>query len=397
MLFILTILSLTSYALILRKGMSTQNFFLVSLIYSYQFILLVSVYLSIPLDIFEDSDDPVLRFELARLNLLFFFSIYAGQLMESRVSRAFTSRKDFRQNGLPVQLLFFLLILIAVAQIIIMPPRVFSGEYSNEKPGYYFEYFTIFFCLYFSKASPKGLLKLAPFITFCLTCVLAGERLMLITAVSAYIYFLQPYKVTLKAFLILVGALFFILQIDSLRSGSQGSGLLNSFIFTEEVTHHGSLLYSSLVLLEYGSNSPVSISSLSNSFSFLLGLDESTQGFGLAEEIATFGRRGGGGFLPSYLVVLFGNVFGPIATLLSGVFIGVLIQAHAQGKKLGFVSLVFLAFSAHFIIYTPVLLLKPVIFALVISVFWSLFIQLQPLAAKPKPARLKGPHVSTES
>lgn len=377
MLFVLTILSLIFYLLILRKGRSAQNFFLISLLYSYQLILLLSVYLSIPLDIFEDSDDPRLRFEMARLNLWFFFAIYLGQHLEAKVGALFTTKQKILQQGIFVQILFLVLSGIVVAQFFVMPPRIFSGEYSNEKPGYYFEYFTIFFCLHFVKGEPKKWLQLAPFILFCSISILAGERLMLITAVSAYLYFNKPFSINLKSFAMLAVALILILQIDNLRSGSEGGSLIGSFIFSDEVTHHGSLLYSSLVLLEYANNTPVSLHSLSNSFSFLFGFDESTQGLGLAAEIASFGRRGGGGLLPSYLSVLFGSFFGPIATACVGLMLGVLIQAHSLGKKIGFISLVFLSFAAHFVIYTPVLILKPVFFASVIALAWSLATELQ--------------------
>lgn len=373
MLTFLSLSTLAVFAYIYYNARSVQAFVLLILLLSYQMVLLLSIYLDIPLDIFSASDDYVIRFSLAKLNLLFFVAVAVGAAIPVR--EHCKDRNPITINPSLGKIFFMVLCAIAIVEPFIMVPAAVSGNYSNDKPGYFFEYANILFALYFVSFKPKKFIMFFPFALHFIWCVLAGERMMILTAGFCLLFYVKPRKVTLKALFGFVIFGFAMLILDKLRSGSSDfSNLYSQFLYSGAVTHHGSLLYSSMVLLDFANSFQAGILKIFSGFSFIFGIDGSTSGTaGLAGELGSFGQRGGGGLISAYLPAVFGVYLGTAFSVTYAFFLGRILRRHSDGFVLSTTALVFVSFCIHTIVYTPVLALKPLIITLILLIMIKLF------------------------
>jgi hypothetical protein len=321
--------------------------------------------LEIPLDIYSDFDGSENRMKLAIANCIFFISIAVPLPININNFLKINIFKKFGYSRLNNGALYFFILCLVLIEPFILGFGTLTGNYSNDKPGYYYAYISVLIAIYYSTTKELNLVfKHMPNSLHILWAILAGERLMILTAILSILFSIKNTKIN---FTNIVGGIFVLIifvLIDVFRSeASIDGGFVNKFVFSGTVTHHGSLLYSSVFLVDYSNHLNFNFNQILNSIKFLVGLDGSTQGMGLAELLERYGKRGGGGFITSYFFALFGLTLGIIFTLVTGFFYGYLLEKFSKGFFLGPLELVFLTFSAHAFVYTPVLIFKPIIYA----------------------------------
>lgn len=333
---------------------------------------MVSTAVEIPLDIFTDYDTNDNRFFLLYLNCVFFLSLVIGVWISSQKLNVKTQKNIFRFSSSFIEKFFYMFILLIIAmEPIFFKFTLFSGGYDNEKPGYFFEYTTVLICIYYAYSKNISVVKRhLPNCLHMFFCILAGERMMMITAVGSLLFSIDRMSFRLKNIILMIAFVAALLFIDKFRSTADiDSGFLSKFLFDGVVTHHGSLLYSSLFIIDFSSTISHNLFDSFGAVLFLLGLDGSTQGLGFADQLEMYGRRGGGGLFTAFAIALFGHPFGIIFIVIIGVTLSRVLSKKNYGLKISPIELIFVSFIIHGMLYTPLLIVKPVICGVITTTF----------------------------
>jgi hypothetical protein len=346
-----------------------QGQVVLSFLISYQLVLLISTWIENPLDIFITYDTQSNRYILINLNLLFYLGLVVG-VWRSKLSPIMQPLiVSTKFNKFIIDTLFYYLIItIVLSELFFFKITIFGGSYDNDKPGYFFEYITVMMCIYYQFTLKSSFYKKHfPNLLHMTFCLLAGERMMLITSALCLLYSLDKISLSLRRILYVFLFVLLLLVIDGMRSmGDVESGFISKFIFDGEVTHHGSLLYSSLLIVDYASSVSHNLYSMFDSTLFILGLDGSTQGLGKADLFDSYGKRGGGGLYTAFSVALFGQYIGIVLVLLLGYILARILIKKNNNYKLSYMELIFISFFIHGMTYTPVLFIKPIIFGVIV-------------------------------
>lgn len=366
--FLIITISISFLAFSLFK--SLQSRLLLVLIISYQFILALAMDLNQKLDIFSDCD----RFENRLLLFLYasefilFLCVGSVISVSPKVTRHLNTAGQYGVD----HIVTFLLLVLILWEVQLSDFAGVSGAYSSDlKPTYFFEYLNIVFGFVFYLVGTTR--KLIALLLFHVTLsILNGERMIAITALFTFGFSCRPLAFKrihlLYSFFFVVG----LILVDDFRSGERVSAsLMDRFVFDDKVTHHGSLLYSSLVLIDF-SDSGLSLTAFGDAFAFLLGLDGSTKNSGFAEILSSFSKRGGGGMAPSYFAALFGKSLAPFLTLIIGVLVGRFMRRFEQNQSSP-VSVVYLGFLPHAWGYSPVHFFKGPIITLAIFILYLIW------------------------
>jgi hypothetical protein len=266
------------------------------------------------------------------------------------------------------KLFYYLMLIIILSELFFLKITIFGGGYDNEKPGYFFEYVTVLICIYYQFTSNSIFYKKHfPNLLHMTFCLLAGERMMLITSVLCLLYSLDKIPLSSRNILYVFLFALHLLVIDGMRSTSEVEfGIISKFIYDGEVTHHGSLLYSSLLIIDYASSVSHNLYSMFDSTLFILGLDGSTQGLGQADLFDSYGKRGGGGLYTAFSVALYGQYIGIMLVFIIGFILSRILVKKNFNYKLSYLELIFISFFIHAMTYTPVLFVKPILFGVII-------------------------------
>jgi hypothetical protein len=339
-------------AIVFYRLKSIQSMALLTFMASYYLVLIFSQIVGAELDVFTTYDTDDSRAYLLDLMSGFFVALCFGSFVKIK------NKINIEYSAFLADLALCLLLFLIIYEFYLSSFAGLKGDYSNEtKATYFFSYLSVIFAFYLYFAPRVRLVFYLMIIVHMSLCVVNGERLMIITTLLTILFFVGPQKINLKY--CLLGMLFLVVLffMDDLRSSntSNSSDIASKFIFDGAVTHHGSLLYSSLVLLNYGLENPFGIG-MESAVSYLLGLDGSTGVSGMsgfAFSLDVFAKRGGGGLAPSYLVALFGIGIGSVLSLVLGFIIGRSMMLFEKGSC-GPVLLLMLGFLPHAFAYTPI-------------------------------------------
>lgn len=354
------VVGIASILLTLIRLKSIQSRLLILYMTTYFVILLIAIITASPVDVYFEKDSEDTRRDLVILMASFFVAVCLGTFLKTE------NRYHRRKPVLFSNLALLVLVSLVIYEFFISSYAGILGNYSNDtKPTYFYSYLSIVIAFYlYNTNTPRNLFYFIITIHIAL-CFVNGERLMILTTLSTLMFFSIPSQVNLKFVIVALAVIISLLALDNLRSGEGVStDILDKFIYDGTVTHHGSILYSSLVLVEFSNDNYTSISPL-QALSYLFGIDgsagaSSINGFALI--IAQYAKRGGGGLLPAFLVALFGWSCGWILTALVGILIGSSLKRF-EAKCDSPTLFLLLGFLPHAFAYTPIHLVKgPLLF-----------------------------------
>ena len=339
----------------------------------YSLGLVVACFLNLPLDILSYHDSIQTRSLLLKVLIVFWVSICSSAILTKYFMKKGNIKINFKSRQIAIISIVFIFFAVLVEAFISSYAGIL-GTYSNfSKTTYFFTYLSLPIASYLSYSKKPSLIFYFLFIVHIVLCLLNGERLMFVTAITTLAFFTKPFKLNLKWILYFFGVAFIFLLLDDIRSGSEiDLNISNRLLPSGEiVTHHGSVLYSSLVLIDYAKNN-FSFDNFSDGLSYLFGLDGSRGGDGFKLNIDDFAKRGGGGLLPSFYIALFGINFGYFLTIISGFMIGSsLIKYEYQSCTYPF--LLMLGLLPHSYAYTPILFFRPLLAFILIFGFINYF------------------------